>query len=380
MDVITNISDYYHTVEYERRVSISAVRGPAQTWASGILQEYRPYPPPVGVDTWGGINGGFDVGRGYDSAATRLWRLLLNRRLTGSFLPTFHVALNSYATELVGPDGEIAGVACFDTADSGQYEPVIIPARHVVLAGSCIESARLVLNSAVGESLPAAGRYLAEHIERRAKIEVVLQQVDLAYSQGISLVIPALGSRSEDRYQIHLRGEIRDEKLTIDIGGFAAMDPQTHNVVTCSHARDDYGIPKAHTSVTLSRADEERTDAMGERIIEVARILTGNFQYGRFITEQFPLEDEDCPPRFIDGRKSIQKMNVGRSYHEAGTLRMGTDPAKSVTDSSGRVHGTANLWVADAALFPCVGIANPMLTIGALAYWVAVHVHRSLRA
>jgi choline dehydrogenase-like flavoprotein len=53
--------------------------------------------------------------------------------------------------------------------------------------------------------------------------------------------------------------------------------------------------------------------------------------------------------------------------HPCGTLRMGTDPRVSVTGPDGRVHGLANLWVADAGLFPTSMGVNPSLTIAALA-------------
>jgi len=68
---------------------------------------------------------------------------------------------------------------------------------------------------------------------------------------------------------------------------------------------------------------------------------------------------------------TIQVMDFGRSYHEAGTLRMGTSKETCATDETGRMYGIDNLYAADASLFPCVGIANPMLTITALAYRVA---------
>jgi choline dehydrogenase-like flavoprotein len=57
--------------------------------------------------------------------------------------------------------------------------------------------------------------------------------------------------------------------------------------------------------------------------------------------------------------------------HPCGTLRMGTDPATSVTGPDGRVHGVDNLWVADAGLFPTSTGVNPSLTIAALALHVA---------
>ncbi len=57
--------------------------------------------------------------------------------------------------------------------------------------------------------------------------------------------------------------------------------------------------------------------------------------------------------------------------HPCGTLRMGTDPASSCTDATGRLHGTAGLWVADASVFPTAMGVNPSLTIAAHALRVA---------
>jgi choline dehydrogenase-like flavoprotein len=55
------------------------------------------------------------------------------------------------------------------------------------------------------------------------------------------------------------------------------------------------------------------------------------------------------------------------AFHPMGTVRMGTDPARSVVDQWGRHHRVPNLWVTDASTFPtCVGV-NPQLTIMAFA-------------
>ena len=60
------------------------------------------------------------------------------------------------------------------------------------------------------------------------------------------------------------------------------------------------------------------------------------------------------------------RLSAGQ--HQAGTARMGTDPAHSVTDVDGRVWGHDNLVVCDAALHPTNGGFNPVLTIMALAF------------
>ena len=60
--------------------------------------------------------------------------------------------------------------------------------------------------------------------------------------------------------------------------------------------------------------------------------------------------------------------------HIMGGAVMGDDPATSVTDSFGRVHDTANLYVAGPALFPSSGAVNPTFTLSALASRQADHL------
>ena len=84
------------------------------------------------------------------------------------------------------------------------------------------------------------------------------------------------------------------------------------------------------------------------------------------------------------GASSIVKPQVRReseagiSTHQQGSCRMGKDPASSVVDASGRVHGVPNVYVADGSLLPNPGGANPSLTLQALAYWVSEKVNRQL--
>jgi choline dehydrogenase-like flavoprotein len=60
--------------------------------------------------------------------------------------------------------------------------------------------------------------------------------------------------------------------------------------------------------------------------------------------------------------------------HQAGTCRMGNDPATSVTNRYGQVHQIDNLFIADGSLHVTNGGFNPALTIMALAYWVSDYI------
>jgi choline dehydrogenase-like flavoprotein len=58
---------------------------------------------------------------------------------------------------------------------------------------------------------------------------------------------------------------------------------------------------------------------------------------------------------------------VPQSRHNMGTVRMGTDPATSVVDPNGRVHGLDNVVVADSSVFVTSTGYGPTLTLAALA-------------
>lgn len=62
------------------------------------------------------------------------------------------------------------------------------------------------------------------------------------------------------------------------------------------------------------------------------------------------------------------------SAHLMGGTIMGDDPANSVTDSFGRLHGMRNLFVAGPGLFPTGGGVNPTFTVHALARRTAEHI------
>ena len=58
-------------------------------------------------------------------------------------------------------------------------------------------------------------------------------------------------------------------------------------------------------------------------------------------------------------------------FHQAGTTRMGDDPATSVVDADLRVHGIENLWVASSSVFVTSGQANSTLLAAAFAVRLA---------
>jgi choline dehydrogenase-like flavoprotein/nitrite reductase/ring-hydroxylating ferredoxin subunit len=90
------------------------------------------------------------------------------------------------------------------------------------------------------------------------------------------------------------------------------------------------------------------------------RIQNGNLEITR-------PQGDTAPVEYVGGGPD----GIGTTYHEAGTLWMGTDYAKSVTDANGRFHHVTNAYCVDQSLFPTVGSANPALTGIALSRKIA---------
>ena len=67
-------------------------------------------------------------------------------------------------------------------------------------------------------------------------------------------------------------------------------------------------------------------------------------------------------PLAFTGRAGIEVCS-----HQAGTARVGTDPATSVLDPCCRTHDIENLYVVDSSFFPSLPVMNPALTIAANA-------------
>ena len=72
--------------------------------------------------------------------------------------------------------------------------------------------------------------------------------------------------------------------------------------------------------------------------------------------------------------KELKYREHADSAHVAGSLRMGQDPAKSVVDPDLRFREYDNLYCCDLSVFPYIPVANPSLTLAALALRLAEHI------
>jgi choline dehydrogenase-like flavoprotein len=134
----------------------------------------------------------------------------------------------------------------------------------------------------------------------------------------------------------------------VGLGWFCRKELSPENRVRFDdEAADEHGLPAIRIDYALSAADQAAIEAATVEIAEAARAL------GRPLGDPFVM-----PP--------------GSSLHYLGTTRMGTaDDGTSVCDPTGRVWGTANLYVGGNNVIPTATACNPTLTAVALGVLTA---------
>jgi choline dehydrogenase-like flavoprotein len=165
------------------------------------------------------------------------------------------------------------------------------------------------------------------------------------------------GERVDEVQSVVASSERRATQLfTVYARGEPSPNPESR--VVLSRERDRLGLRRPVLSWRLNKRDFHSIEAS----VELVAQALGAAGVGRLRVD----------PRY--------REIVGGGEHHMGTTRMGADPAASVVDSDGLVHGTDALYVAGSSVFPTVGFANPTLTICALAARLADHLERTLAA
>ncbi len=285
-------------------------------------------------------------------------------------------------------------------------------ARCYVLATGGIENARLLLASndtapdGVGNDRGLVGRYFQGHVTlgkfhgaagRNSSIFLTQldQPFDLYTDGDRSTVQAVLGPKWEAQKQHHLRNctltpfnawyeahapsktimemslllDGKHEQLAqgaVDNRHFAfyfmvEQAPNDQSRVTLADSRDLLGMPRVKLDWDFSEQDFDELD----RAVAFFRRELGRTARGRL---EWPVLRQEL----ID--------TMSRSRHHNGTTRMNESPARGVVDPNCRLHNVSNLYVAGSSVFPTGGIANPTLTLVALAMRLSDHLKLELRA
>ena len=218
----------------------------------------------------------------------------------------------------------------------------------------CRTSLHVVQDRRVADSVHSFG-YLADHVAALEAPEAVDYHVSRIVNDPLSVLRGALG-RSADL--LGRRGW--------PIGYVASANiepaPNPDSRILLSDERDAFGLNRAAVNWQLTDLDRETI----RRAQELIAIEVGRSGFGRL-----RMEMEDSEDLLLHG--------TGTHSHHMGTTRMHEDPRLGVTDANCRVHGLENLYIAGSSLFPCVGHANPTLTIVALALRLADHLNEEFR-
>lgn len=89
-------------------------------------------------------------------------------------------------------------------------------------------------------------------------------------------------------------------------------------------------------------------------------------------------------PEFVDWLATIRAAGnkpphaAFTSAHQMGTCRMSSHEGEGVVDGKGKVWEAENLYVADASVFPSASGVNPMITVMAIADWIARGIAKNL--
>lgn len=130
--------------------------------------------------------------------------------------------------------------------------------------------------------------------------------------------------------------------------------PNRDSRVSLARDRDELGVPRVQVDWRLNASDRRGL----ERLHEVMRAEFARQGVGH-VVEDLTVDSAGWP------------VSMSSGMHHMGTTRMHDDPTRGVVDANCRVHGVANLYIAGSSVFPTGGVANPTLTIVALALRLA---------
>jgi choline dehydrogenase-like flavoprotein len=299
------------------------------------------------------------------------------------------------ARVLVNDEGKASGVQYFDRVTKEEHT---LRARVVIVAASCIDSTRILLNSkshahpnGIGNSSDVVGRYLSEQI--RFHMYGFLPELIGGPTQnddgigGEHVYMPRFNHRGTKRD--YLRGfgsQFWGSGAQAD-AGFAKVLPgfgvdfkeavkKRYPALVALHPYGEV-LPRAENRV---RVDEAHMDRYG---VPVARI---EYKIGDN-EHKMAAEMYDTAEQILRAAKAeimpFQRGHLdvaGSAIHEHGTCRMGSDPKRSALNGFCQMHEVPNVFVVDGAAFTTASEKNPTLTILALSWRATDYLAQEMKS
>jgi choline dehydrogenase-like flavoprotein len=278
-----------------------------------------------------------------------------------------------------------------EVAINGQREFLQVgPSCAVILAVSAIESTRLALLSF---PTPLMGRNLMAHVRSDFAVRIKRSAFQTLPAELETAAILVRGKAPNGRFHLQVTASNQaggsDDLLfrmvpDLDFlnGILANQDPQWISITlraigemhgsrvdavpneTASwinlspHENDEFGSARAWAHIKPDPGDLATWRAMDAAAIALAQRVAGSPDRIEYLYDG---GWKSAPPP-LDRPFPEWHRGLGTTYHEAGALWMGDDPAQSVTDAAGRFHHIQNAYACDQATFPTVGSVNPALT------------------
>ncbi|HXX28243.1 MAG TPA: GMC family oxidoreductase [Terriglobales bacterium] len=319
------------------------------------------------------------------------WFLLPEAEASGNLdLRTNAVAKNV----LLSDEGKAAGVAYIDRTSRQEYE---VLGRAVVVAASCLETTRILLNSrssrwpqGLANSSGQLGRNLCDQMYAGVSgyLPQLLGQPSFPDNVSDSSIawMPRWQNLNHPREESFVRGYSvypdggcwEFPAYYDDIEGFGASFkremkrryptpvslmaqiptlPSTKNYVDIDpEAKDSFGIPKLRIHFRWGENELKMWEHAKHACAQVLRASGG------------VVESVDEEPQL-----------PGYSQHEIGTCRMGKDAKKFVTNQFGQTHDIPNLYLCDASVFVNGTDKPPVLSILAFSLRTSEHLAERMR-
>ncbi len=266
-------------------------------------------------------------------------------------------------------DGHATGATYFTSG--GQR--VRAMADVIVVAAGAVESARLLLNSGLGNDL--VGRNLQGHVYISA-FGLLADDVWDGIGPGVTtattrwshgnpgivggglmcddgIILPTAYFRwafpaSKRRWGSDAKNWMRHSyrRMLQVLGPIQDIPSPDARVSIDPQVRDHWGIPVARLS-----------GATHPESIKTARFLHSKAVEWLKACGALEVWGDPPPAPYLSG-----------GQHQAGTCRMGDDPATSAVDRNGKLHGSDNIYLADSSVHVTNGGFNPFLTAMANSY------------
>jgi choline dehydrogenase-like flavoprotein len=285
---------------------------------------------------------------------------------------------------LVDDKGLGNGVQYFDRYTREEHR---IMGKRIVVAASCVDSTRILLNSTstaypngIGNSSDVIGRYLSEQIRFTMQGFAPELMGGKVYNDdgigGAHMYMPRFNHR-DGRKRDYLRGfgcqfwytgaqtDLSYAKTLPGFGlDFKRSVKQRYPALLSLHPFGE-ALPKAENRITVKGSPLDR---YGVPISRIAYTTGENER--RMAADMYNTTAEilhAAKAEIIPFKQGHLEPN-GSAIHEHGTCRMGTDPKRSALNGFNQMHDVKNVFVVDGSAFTTASEKNPTLTILALSW------------